>query len=100
MKPYLISLGAGLLIGAIYSFLNVRSPAPPVVALVGLLGMLAGEQALPAIKQIASCGSITAEWFQAQCGPHILGSLPTGQAMGRREVAHSEGAQDGSGSGL
>lgn len=44
MKPYLLSLGAGLLVGVIYSLLNVRSPAPPVIALIGLLGILVGEQ--------------------------------------------------------
>src|SRR5246127_4177538 len=38
MKIYLVSLGAGVLVGLIYSLLNVRSPAPPLVALVGLLG--------------------------------------------------------------
>ena len=32
MKPYLVSLGVGLLVGIIYSLLNVRSPAPPVIA--------------------------------------------------------------------
>ena len=47
MKPYLLSLGAGLLIGILYSVLHVRSPAPPVIALVGLLGILAGEQIVP-----------------------------------------------------
>jgi XapX domain-containing protein len=41
---YLISLGAGLLVGAIYGLMGVRSPAPPVIALIGLLGMLVGEQ--------------------------------------------------------
>lgn len=44
MKPILISFAAGLLIGAIYAFLRVRSPAPPLVALAGLLGMVWGEQ--------------------------------------------------------
>ena len=34
MRVYLLSLGAGLLVGIVYSLLNVRSPAPPVVALV------------------------------------------------------------------
>jgi len=34
MRTYLVSLGAGLLVGVVYSLLNVRSPAPPVVALV------------------------------------------------------------------
>ena len=32
MKLYLVSLGAGVLVGVIYSVLNVRSPAPPLVA--------------------------------------------------------------------
>ena len=36
MKIYLISLAVGVLVGVIYGVLNVRSPAPPVVALVGL----------------------------------------------------------------
>jgi XapX domain-containing protein len=49
---YLISLGAGLLVGAIYGLLGVRSPAPPLVALVGLLGILVGEQAVPAAKHL------------------------------------------------
>jgi XapX domain-containing protein len=49
---YLISLGAGLLAGAIYGLMGVRSPAPPVIALIGLLGMLIGEQAVPAAKHL------------------------------------------------
>ena len=47
MKPYLISLAVGLLVGLIYSLLGVRSPAPPAIALVGLLGILVGEQVIP-----------------------------------------------------
>ena len=42
-KPYLVSLAVGLLVGVIYALLNTRSPAPPVIALLGLLGMLIGE---------------------------------------------------------
>ena len=42
-KPYVISLAVGLLVGGLYALLNTRSPAPPVIALLGLLGMLAGE---------------------------------------------------------
>lgn len=42
-KPYAISLAIGLAVGALYALLNTRSPAPPVIALLGLLGMLAGE---------------------------------------------------------
>ncbi|MCB4768615.1 XapX domain-containing protein [Ancylobacter sp. Lp-2] len=46
LQPYLISLAAGLGIGAVYGLLAVRSPAPPIIALFGLLGMLAGEAAV------------------------------------------------------
>lgn len=52
MKVYLMSLGAGLLVGVIYGLLGVRSPAPPVIALLGLLGILAGEQAVPLAKRV------------------------------------------------
>ena len=44
--PYLISLAVGLGVGVIYGLLTVRSPAPPIIALLGLLGMLAGEAAV------------------------------------------------------
>ena len=44
MKPYILSCAVGLLVGVIYGVLDVKSPAPPVVALIGLLGMLGGEQ--------------------------------------------------------
>jgi len=45
MSTGLISLAAGVLIGLLYALLKVRSPAPPALALIGLLGMLAGKQA-------------------------------------------------------
>ncbi|NDL65136.1 DUF1427 family protein [Acerihabitans arboris] len=44
MNAYFISPGAGVLIGLVYALLKVRSPAPPAIALIGLLGMLIGEQ--------------------------------------------------------
>jgi XapX domain-containing protein len=52
MKPYLLSLGLGLLVGVIYALSGVRSPAPPVIALVGLLGILAGEQLPSWVKAV------------------------------------------------
>lgn len=52
MKIYLLSLGAGLLVGVVYNLLQVRSPAPPLVALIGLLGILVGEQIVPVGKQL------------------------------------------------
>ncbi|WP_159591048.1 DUF1427 family protein [Chelativorans xinjiangense] len=49
-QPYLISLLAGLGIGVVYGMLSVRSPAPPIIALLGLLGMLAGEAGIQWLK--------------------------------------------------
>jgi XapX domain-containing protein len=82
MKLYLVSLGAGVLVGVIYSVLNVRSPAPPLVALVGLLGMLAGEQIIPVSKQVLSGAAFRVAWQQASCSAHIFGTLP-----GRKQVS-------------
>ncbi len=44
MKAMLISFAVGLMVGILYAFLRVKSPAPPLVALAGLLGMVWGEQ--------------------------------------------------------
>jgi XapX domain-containing protein len=82
MKPYLLSLGAGLLVGIVYSLLNVRSPAPPVIALVGLLGILLGEQLVPLAKRVIGPEPVSAAWLGAQCGEHVLGTLPQGKGAG------------------
>ncbi len=50
-RAYAISLAVGLLVGGIYALLNTRSPAPPVIALLGLLGMLIGESLASWAKQ-------------------------------------------------
>jgi XapX domain-containing protein len=76
MRIYVLSLGAGLLVGVIYSLLNVRSPAPPLVALVGLLGILIGEQVIPVTKQMMAGHGLSAAWRQAKCTPHMFGMLP------------------------
>jgi XapX domain-containing protein len=60
MKPYLLSLAAGLIVGLFYSVLEVRSPAPPLVALMGLLGILVGEQALPIAKRMWADNQVVA----------------------------------------
>jgi XapX domain-containing protein len=56
MKAYLVSLAAGVLVGLVYSVLEVKSPAPPTVALVGLLGMLAGEHLIPFVRTWFAAG--------------------------------------------
>ena len=77
MRPYLLSLGAGILVGIVYALLKVRSPAPPVIALVGLLGILLGEQLVPVVKRLLSPEPVTTAWVSKQCGEHVFGELPT-----------------------
>jgi XapX domain-containing protein len=75
-KPYLLALAVGLLAGLLYGLLNVRSPAPPVVALVGLLGILVGEQLPPLVKRVLAGEPVDAAWAREECIPHVLGPLP------------------------
>jgi XapX domain-containing protein len=49
-QPYVISLVVGLGIGVIYGLVNVRSPAPPIIALLGLLGILVGETMIQYVR--------------------------------------------------
>ena len=77
MKIYLLSLGAGLLAGILYGVLNVRSPAPPVVALVGLLGILLGEQLPPLVRQWLEPKEQQVSWLHEQVKPHCFGELPS-----------------------
>jgi XapX domain-containing protein len=62
MNVYLVSFLAGLMVGVIYYFIQVRSPAPPLVALVGLLGMVVGEAAVPRVRA-----------FVAKSAPEAIG---------------------------
>lgn len=83
MKLYLVSLAAGVLVGVIYGLLNVRSPAPPVVALLGLLGMLIGEQVVPVAKRMLSGAPVNVSWMKQECVPHVFGELPTRQSAAK-----------------
>jgi XapX domain-containing protein len=76
MKMHLLALGAGLLVGVVYSLLNVRSPAPPVVALVGLLGILVGEQIVPIAKRVIGGEAMSLALLKKECGEHVFGALP------------------------
>ena len=44
MKGLVLSFVVGLGVGVLYGLIRVKSPAPPIIALVGLLGMVLGEQ--------------------------------------------------------
>jgi XapX domain-containing protein len=48
--PYLISFGAGLVVGLLYWLVRVHSPAPPLIALAGLPGIVIGEGAVPFVQ--------------------------------------------------
>ena len=79
MKIYIVSIATGLLVGIIYGFLNVRSPAPPVIALVGLLGMLVGEQLPPLLRQLWTPDAPKVSWIEDHVKPHCFGQLPGAQ---------------------
>lgn len=76
MKLYIVSLGAGLLVGIVYYLLDVRSPAPPIVALVGLLGMLVGEQVIPVGENLLKGAGFMAACSEAHAVEHVCGELP------------------------
>lgn len=87
MKAYGLSLLAGILIGFVYSVLGVMSPAPPVIALLGLLGILAGEQIFPIARRLLSGTRLSVAWEEEHCKQHLFGSLP-----GRQSGTHDHKA--------
>jgi XapX domain-containing protein len=89
VKVYLLSLGAGLLVGIVYSLLNVRSPAPPVIALVGLLGILVGEQIIPLARTVWSREPAAVSWIN-HIKPHMFGHLPKGSHFAARQTGSTE----------
>jgi len=42
-RDFVLSFLVGFAIGVAYALIRVKSPAPPLVALAGLLGMVIGE---------------------------------------------------------
>ena len=90
MKVYLASLGAGVLVGIVYSLLDVRSPAPPVVALLGLLGILVGEQVVPLARRIWAGHPVSVSTVIDDCRHHVFGHLPqrSGKAVPGTETRH------------
>ncbi|MBI0535937.1 DUF1427 family protein [Roseomonas sp. KE2513] len=91
MKPYLLSLGAGLLAGVVYGLLGVRSPAPPVIALLGLLGILLGEQVVPVARRLLAGHPLPATMTHESNARHVFGRLPGhgATAQGNLERGHS-----------
>ncbi|WP_045046995.1 XapX domain-containing protein [Rouxiella chamberiensis] len=76
LKSYVISLVVGILAGVIYGCMAINSPAPPIIALLGLFGMLVGEQIIPLLKRIIKRQPVTMAWFRHECVPKISGTPP------------------------
>ena len=68
------------MVGIIYSLLSVRSPAPPLVALVGLLGILVGEQVIPVGKQLLGGSAFSTACSETRATASVLGQLPGRQS--------------------
>jgi XapX domain-containing protein len=67
---YVYSLVSGLLFGIGYGLLGLKSPAPPLIALVGLLGMLGGDQLVTHLKEhLATRSQPPAASAPASSGP-------------------------------
>jgi XapX domain-containing protein len=67
----------GLAVGVAYGFVQVRSPAPPLIALVGLFGMVVGEQAVDMVKnQLVPLAHISQAPDNVQKLPDWQGRLP------------------------
>jgi XapX domain-containing protein len=75
LKTYAVSLAVGILAGVIYAVLDVNSPAPPIIALVGLLGMQIGEHLIPLIKRLINRQPVNLHWFRHDYH-HKIGDNP------------------------
>jgi XapX domain-containing protein len=50
VRAALLAFAVGLLMGAVYWALDVTSPAPPLIGLTGLAGIVLGERAATALR--------------------------------------------------
>jgi len=89
MRMYVVALAAGILVGVFCGCIGVRSPAPPVVALVGLFGILLGERVVRLTKRLLAGHRIDVTWVKSDCVPHVFGELPAGPTLRseKREVS-------------
>ena len=81
MKAYFLSFVIGLGVGVVYALLRVKSPAPPLVALVGLLGMVFGEAGYACLKTM----------IQYSSAPHHIDRSHGDLAHGMRVASYSPG---------
>jgi XapX domain-containing protein len=62
MNAFVVSLAMGAIVGIVYGLGGVRSPTPPIIALVGLLGMVLGEPAVTLAEAHFSQHEQGSEW--------------------------------------
>jgi XapX domain-containing protein len=53
----LLALGTGLAVGVVFSLVKLPSPAPPLLGLIGLVGMFAGQRLIPMITSMLHKGA-------------------------------------------
>ncbi|MFF7368574.1 DUF1427 family protein [Streptomyces tricolor] len=72
------AFAAGALMGAVYWSLGLRSPAPPLLGLTGLLGIVIGERAVSALRRRGrAAGPASAVGSASAVGPpSAVGSAP------------------------
>jgi XapX domain-containing protein len=92
MRIYLFSLGAGVMVGVIYSLIDIRSPAPPLVALMGLLCILVGEQIIPVGKQMLAGSALSVAWLESKATSHVFGRLP-GRHADEAEISTTDSSE-------
>lgn len=76
LKSYILSLVAGILIGLLYAVMDVSSPAPPIIALLGLLGMQIGEHLIPVCKRLIKRERMHISWFCHEYPPRTIDKPP------------------------
>jgi XapX domain-containing protein len=86
MKGLLVSFAVGAFVGLLYGVLKVKSPAPPIIALLGLLGMVIGEQAgvwvhtrNPNVAHAAMACLSDKHWDTPPKVAEHISALPTGR---------------------
>ena len=90
MKIYLLSLGAGLLVGVVYSLLQVRSPAPPLGGVGRPAWHPGGRTADSGGQAYAQRLGLAAACDKEKTVSHLFGQLPGRQARPQRQDQNTD----------
>jgi XapX domain-containing protein len=99
MKVLLLSFIVGLGVGVLYGLIRVKSPAPPIIALLGLLGMVLGEQLGTWIQtkrlDVSRAASVCLVGERYDCQRFISGSRKTPDGGNSSFARHFARTDDG-----